>query len=126
EQTAPGTATLDDGFITWLKKQFGWLFTQAQASASVGTAYVYGDGQIPPWALLGEYDNGSASGKGRTEYIWLPTPDGNAIPVGIYRGGKFYAIHTDHLGTPRLMTDETGAPVWQWPYSAFGLTKPTG
>jgi RHS repeat-associated protein len=30
------------------------------------------------------------------------------------------------LGTPRLITDDTATPVWQWPYSAFGETKPTG
>ena len=82
--------------------------------------------KFPQWALLGEYDNGSALGKGRTEYIWLPTEDGNAIPIGMYRNGKFFAIHTDHLGTPRLMTDQDNKPVWQWPYSAFGNNKPTG
>ena len=44
----------------------------------------------------------------------------------MYRNGKFFAIHTDHLGTPRLMTNEDAKPVWQWPYSAFGNNKPTG
>ena len=96
------------------------------SKSRVGTAFIYGDGEIPQWALLGEYDNGSAMGKGRTEYIWLPTEDGNAIPIGMYRNGKFFAIHTDHLGTPRLMTDQDKKPVWQWPYSAFGNNKPTG
>jgi RHS repeat-associated protein len=102
------------------------LFLKAQASTSVGTAFVWGDGAIPGWALLGEYDNGSSKGSGRTEYIWLPTEDGSAIPIGLYRNGRFFAIHTDHLGTPRLMTDDANKPVWQWPYSAFGTTKPTG
>ncbi len=74
---------------------------------------------------LGDYDNGSASGAGRSEYIWLPTGDG-AIPVGMFRNGRFYAIHTDHLGSPRLMKDEQNRPVWQWPYSAFGAVEPTG
>ena len=50
----------------------------------------------------------------------------NAIPVGIYRNGKFYQVHSDHLGTPRLVTDNTNAPVWQWPYSAFGNNRTTG
>ena len=77
-------------------------------------------------ALLGEYDNGSAVGRGRMEYIWLPTEDGNAIPIALYRNAKFFAIHTDHLGTPRLVTDQDNKPVWQWPYSAFGQAKPTG
>jgi RHS repeat-associated protein len=44
----------------------------------------------------------------------------------MYRNGKFFAIHSDHLGTPRLMTDDTNKPIWQWPYSAFGSNKPTG
>ena len=75
---------------------------------------------------VGEYDNGSASGKGRTEYIWLPTEDGSAIPIGFFRNANFFAVHTDHLGTPRLVTNENKRPVWQWPYSAFGNNKPSG
>ena len=127
EQTLPNEEDLGPGFMNWLKKQFGWMFTKGSGSkSSVGTVFIYGDGEIPQWALLGEYDNGSAFGRGRTEYIWLPTEDGNAIPIGMYRNGKFFAIHTDHLGTPRLMTDQDNKPVWQWPYSAFGNNKPTG
>lgn len=125
-QSLPDEDTLGPDFIAWLKQRFRWLFASAQATTSVGTAYVYGDGELPPWALLGEYDNGSAAGKGRTEYLWLPTEDGSAIVVGYFRGGQLYAVHTDHLGTPRLVTDKDRAPVWQWPYSAFGQNKPTG
>ena len=44
----------------------------------------------------------------------------------MYRSSKFYAIHTDHLGTPRLVTDNTNQPVWQWAYSAFGDNAPSG
>jgi RHS repeat-associated protein len=125
DQKLPRARTLGAGFVAWLKANFQWMYAQAQADASVGTAYSYADGQLPEWALLGEYDNGSASGAGRTEYIWLPTADGG-VPVGIYRGGKFYAVHTDHLGTPRAMKSEANTPVWQWPYSAFGNNQPTG
>ena len=46
--------------------------------------------------------------------------------VGVYRNGKAFAIHTDHLGTPRVMKNEANEVVWQWPYSAFGQNKPTG
>ncbi|RYG14866.1 MAG: RHS repeat protein [Burkholderiales bacterium] len=128
EQTLPRQANLGSGFIAWLKTNFGWLYADAKKDASIGTAYLYGDdaSEIPAWALLGEYDNGTAKGAGRTEYIWLPVPGGQAIPIGMYRNGQLYAIHSDHLGTPRLMTDEARAVVWQWPYSAFGNNKPTG
>ncbi len=124
-QTLPNQQNLGQGFIEWLKSQFGWLFQQ-QATTSLGTAFVYADGHLPSWAILGDYDNGSASGVGRSEYIWLPTQDGNAIPVGLFRNGRLFAVHTDHLGTPRLMTNDLNKPVWQWPYSAFGMSKPTG
>ena len=85
-------------------------------------AYVYDEAAN----LLGEYDNGSAQGKGSTEYVWLPTQQGTPMPIGMYRNGKFYAVHADHLGTPRLITDSANQPVWQWPYSAFGSNPPTG
>ena len=128
DQYQPNEAELGLDFVTWLKKNFSWLFAQAQTDASIGTAYTFADGELPSWAVLGEYDNGSAAGKGRTEYIWLPTEGNseNAIPVGIYRNGKFFATHTDHLGTTRLMTNEQNAAVWQCPYSGFGNNKPTG
>ena len=44
----------------------------------------------------------------------------------MFGNGRLFAIHTDHLGTPRLMTNDVNKPVWQWPYSAFGTTRPTG
>ena len=128
EQYLPNQSTLGTSYIDWLKRNFAWLFAAAQTNTSVGTAFTYSDtdAQLPSWALLGEYDNGSASGSGRSEYIWLPTEDGSATPIGMYRSAKLFAVHTDHLGTPRLVTNEQNTPVWQWPYSAFGNNKPTG
>jgi RHS repeat-associated protein len=76
--------------------------------------------------LLGQYDNGGATGTGQQEVIWLPIENGNAIPVGLYHRGQLHTIHTDHLGTPRRISDETGSTVWQWPLSAFGDNAPIG
>ncbi len=124
----PNSATLSPDFVTWLKNNFSWLWATAQTNATLGDSYLYGEPSagLPSWALLGEYGNGGTSSTGRTEYLWLPTEDGSAIPVGMVRASKYYAIHTDHLDTPRLMTDNTNAPVWQWAYSAFGDNAPTG
>ena len=33
---------------------------------------------------------------------------------------RLYAIHTDHLGTPQIVTDDHRQPVWQASYTAFG------
>ncbi len=88
--STPGSTTnttaITPAFTAWLKKNFGWMYDSAQSDASLGTAYVYAEdnaqGPLPAWALLGEYDNGSAASKGRTEYIWLP------IEAGEPGGGK--------------------------------------
>ena len=125
-QTAPNEEELGTDFVAWLKKNFGWLFAQAQANATLGQSFVYDDALGATPSLLGEYGNGGSKSAGRIEYLYLPTESGQAIPIGLYRGGRFYAIHTDHLGTPRLITDDTNKVVWQWSYSAFGENKPTG
>jgi RHS repeat-associated protein len=123
EQTLPDEKRLGRGFIDWLREGFGWLFTRSRPhKATLGLSFAYDEDAN----LIGEYDNGSAQGLGSTEYIWLPVDGSNAIPVGIYRNGKLYQVHSDHLGTPRLVTDNTNAPVWQWPYSAFGNNRTTG
>ncbi|MDT7520485.1 RHS repeat-associated core domain-containing protein [Rhodoferax sp. TBRC 17660] len=125
-QTAPSEQELGTDFITWLKKNFGWLFAQAQQNATLGQSYVYGDGPINSYHLLGEYGNGGTTSTGRLEYIYLPTETGTAQLIGLYKNNRFYAVHTDHLGTPRSITDDTNKVVWQWAYSAFGDNKPTG
>ena len=126
-QTAPNATTLGTPFVNWLQSNFGWLFAQAQANATLGQSYVYDDGQLGSKPmLLGEYGNGGTQSAGRFEYIWLPQEDGSTMPIGLYTNSRLYAIHADHLNTPRLITDDTNATVWQLPYSAFGDNKPTG
>ena len=59
-----------------------------------------------------------ATGDGAIEaqYLYL----GGHVPVVKLEPGRTLAIHADHLGTPRLMTDEDGAVVWQARYTPFG------
>jgi YD repeat-containing protein len=132
QNTAPNEAELGADFVAWLRRSFGWLFVQAQANATLGQSFVYAHNSPSPM-LLGEYGNGAASGSGRTEYLYLPA-DANGVPstgeagasaalpvpVGLHRANRYWAIHSDHLATPRLMRDDRATPVWQWPYSAFG------
>ena len=34
--------------------------------------------------------------------------------------GEPFAVHADHLNTPRRLTDAQGRPRWQWAFSGFG------
>jgi RHS repeat-associated protein len=47
------------------------------------------------------------------------------MPIAAVINGQIYAVSSDHLNTPRRLTDSTGQPVWQWAYSAFGDEAPT-
>ncbi len=58
-----------------------------------------------------------------TEHIWLPTASG-PMPIAAVIDGVHYAVHADHLNTPRRLSDSSGQSRWQWPYSGFGEIAP--
>ena len=127
DHVAPNATVLGTPFVDWLRINFGWLFAQAQLDPTLGQSYLYDDAQLGSTpVLLAEYGNGSSNMDGRREYIWLPTQDGQAIAIALYRGVNFNAIHTDHLGTPRKVTNWANNTDWQLPYSAFGENAPSG
>jgi RHS repeat-associated protein len=71
--------------------------------------------------LIGEYKQ---DGTPIREYIWL-----GALPVAVIDTNTdgtttAYAIETDHLGTPRLLTDATGQARWRWTSPPFGDVPP--
>ena len=57
-----------------------------------------------------------------TETIYLPTASG-PMPVVAVINGAPYAIHADHLNTPRRLTDAQGQPCWQWAFSGLGALR---
>ena len=71
--------------------------------------------------LLGEY------GTSNRNYVWF-----GSLPVAVVdvAGGvaDISFVTTDGMGTPRVITNSSGTPVWQWPYQAnpFGEQQPTG
>jgi YD repeat-containing protein len=87
----------------------------AGGSPAVTTWYVW-DGDM----LLGEYD---ASGGRDVRYAYA----GGFAPVQVaYDNGSgedVYDVHTDHLDTPRLLTDDTGAVAWQSSHEAYGRRR---
>lgn len=72
------------------------------------TLFAYGiDGE-----LLGEYD---ATGNPVAEHIYL-----EAEPVGVFTSGALHYVHSDHLQTPREITNSVGTSVWRWESNPFG------
>jgi RHS repeat-associated protein len=56
--------------------------------------------------LIGE---ASPSGMTTKEYLYL-----GDVPLVVSTGGALYYVHTDHLDTPRVITDQVGNEVWRW------------
>ena len=61
--------------------------------------------------LIGEYDG---SGNAIQEHVWF-----NGMPVAVLVGSSIYYVHTDQLGTPRIITDGNTA-IWRWESGPFG------
>jgi RHS repeat-associated protein len=96
-----------------------WNPTANQAE-QLGYAYVYDENGT----LISEAGSGGANSAGQASYIYLPTANG-PMPIAAVINGAIYAVHSDHLNTPRKLSNADGQPVWQWSYSAFGEDKPT-
>ena len=106
DHLAPNATVLGQSFVDWLLSNFGWMFAQAQLNATLGQSYVYDDANLGATpVLLGEYGNGSSLMEGRREYIWLPTEDGQAIPIGLAGGLNRYGYVE---GNPRWAIDPDG------------------
>ena len=45
-------------------------------------------------------------------------------PLAVLRQGNVYYLHTDHLNTPRAVTDAHGQVIWTWNSDPFGSTRP--
>ncbi|MBD8481359.1 RHS repeat-associated core domain-containing protein [Pseudomonas coleopterorum] len=39
---------------------------------------------------------------------------------------SLFYVHSDHLGTPRMVTDSNGETIWAWESNAYGIGKPNG
>ncbi|MDH3691233.1 MAG: hypothetical protein OEU36_17450, partial [Gammaproteobacteria bacterium] len=65
--------------------------------------------------LIGEYDSAGVVGQ---ETVWF-----NGAPVAVLEGASVYYVHTDHLGSPRVISDGN-TPIWRWQSDPFGSTAP--
>jgi RHS repeat-associated protein len=67
--------------------------------------------------LIGEY---AATGSEIKAYGWKPGSTWSTNPLFMKVGTEYYWYHNDHLGTPQVMTTNSGAVVWKAKYIAFG------
>ena len=109
------------GQQTTLSRFNGWGQRFLRETPSTQTVFTYGsDG----FNLLSETSrNLSTSALSTTDHIWLPTASG-PMPIAAVIDSVHYAVHADHLNTPRRLTDGAKAVKWQWPYSGFGEIAP--
>jgi RHS repeat-associated protein len=121
-----GSNPADPGVMQTLANFFASLWggntTTAAPSASekLGFTYYYDE----DGSLLYEQGSGGANSTGSSHYVYLPTPAG-PMPIATYTGSKHYAVQTDHLNTPRRLTNSAKQVAWQWAFSAFGDEQPT-
>lgn len=80
----------------------------------ITTYFVYNENH----QLIGEYDN---NGNIIAEHIYF-----GLRPIGVYKNGQLYTVHSDYLGTPRVITDSSNSTVWQWQnINVFGSNLPS-
>lgn len=109
------------GLIQQILNFFSKLWSPSTSDAEkLGYSYVYAE----DGSLLGEYGSGGSNSTGTAQYIYLPTASG-PMPIAAVIKGQTYAVHSDHLNTPRKLTQPDGQVAWQWAYSAFGDEQPT-
>ena len=116
-------ATLTKAGVTtiYTYNAFGQRVRKVSSTGPASTVvFVYGQ----QGELLGEY---GPAGQVIREYVWL-----GSIPIAVFMPDTadptgeplVYYIHSDHLNTPRLVVDRSGATRWTWIAEPFGTTAP--
>lgn len=92
------------------------------------TTFLYGpDGQ-----LLGEHQFNNQGGKVSAKYyIWLDSLPLGGVSItfnaqGSIASGEPFYLHSDHLNTPRIATNQAQQGIWQWQSDAFGVGDASG
>ena len=67
--------------------------------------------------LIGEYDGAGAA---RQELVYLGDTPVASVRPRRGRGVDIYPIYTDHLNTPRVVTNQANQVVWEWKTDTFG------
>ena len=99
-------SSVDSGAATY---QLNGLGQRVSKNNGATTLFAYGENGN----LLGEYDS---AGNPILEHVWFA-----GAPVAVVNGTDSYYVHTDHLGTPRVVSDGNTA-IWRWDSDPFGAS----
>ena len=99
---------VDSGSVTYVHNGQGQRVKKDNGAA---TLFAYDESGT----LLGEYDS---LGSAVQETVWF-----NGMPIGVLQGSNIYHVHTDHLGSPRAISDGNTV-IWRWQSDPFGSTAP--
>lgn len=89
--------------------QINALGQRVVKTSSLGTTVYHYDTQ---GMLIAESDS---TGTVLREYVYL-----GMMPVAVIENGDVYFIHSDHLDTPRVVTNDSGVVIWRWVSDPFG------
>ena len=107
-------------------RKTGAIYTPSGGSAISPTGYIGSTDTVFHYDLEGHLiaEIDAATKQVKREYIWLndtpvaviagATPTSPISTSGTINAATVYYIHTDHLDTPRLVTDVTGNKRWSW------------
>jgi len=102
---------------TYIYNALGQRIAKAVVAPQSAERYLYSETN----QVLDEY------GTSNRDYIWMDTLPVAAVDIA---GGipSINFVMADGLGAPRIITNASGTPVWQWPYqgNTFGEQQPTG
>jgi len=101
--------TVSEGGTQIASYTYNGLNQRTKKTTQAGTIIYHYD---PQGRLVAETDN---TGQALVEYIYLDDE-----PLAMIRDESVFYYHTDHLGTPQVMTDANGTVVWSALYSPFG------
>ncbi|MEO8306260.1 MAG: RHS repeat-associated core domain-containing protein [Betaproteobacteria bacterium] len=122
--TSNGTATFSyDGRGRMNQASTGhkyWVNGLGQRVAKTGSGVATGANYFlydEQGHLIGEYD---AAGATRQELIYLADTPVASVRPSAGGGVDVFSIYSDHLDTPRLITNQLNQIVWEWKIDTFG------